>query len=71
QVEERINGNVVSGEICDVIATTQTGDMVYISKIEAYDTSTGNNVTLPGLRFQIRSTEVEDRRKRNSQLGNH
>jgi hypothetical protein len=71
EVEERINGSVVSGEICETIATTQTGDAIYISKITAIDNSTGNSVNLPPLRFQIRSSLNDDKKKRYDQMNNH
>lgn len=70
EVEEQINGSVVAGEICDVIASTQTGDAVYISKVVATDNATGKLVNLPGLRFQIRSSLNDDKKKRYDQQNN-
>lgn len=63
QVEMRILGNVVTGDICDKIDHLKTGDVVYINTIKAIDNTTGKEVTMPSLRFQIRGADVDPKKQ--------
>lgn len=64
QIEVRLAGNIVSGEICDKINMLKTGDIVYINTIKALDSNTGKEVTMPSLRFQIRGSDMDPKKQR-------
>ena len=64
QVEMKINGNVVTGEICDKIDYLKTGDYVYINSIRALDNNSGKEVTMPSLRFQIRGADTDPKKQK-------
>lgn len=63
QIEVRINGNIVSGEVCTNIDHLKTGDVVYINNISALDNTTGKTVKMPSLRFQIRGADTDPKKQ--------
>lgn len=64
QVEVQINGNVVSGPVCEKIDHLKTGDIIYLNNINALDNSTGKVVKMPSLRFQIRGADTDPKKQR-------
>lgn len=64
EVEVKMNGSVVSGDICETIADLKTNDIIYINKIIAVDNNTGQEVNMPPLKFQIKSTLTDDKKQR-------
>lgn len=63
-VEMRITGNKVEGEICETIDYLKTGDVVYVNKIMAMDKQTGKEVAMPPLKFTIQRGNIDDRKQR-------
>lgn len=68
QVEHLVNGNMLSGDICDDINKLKTGDFIYINKIKALDNTTGKEVSMPPLRFQVRGMDKSDKKTCYQQL---
>jgi hypothetical protein len=68
EIEELIPGNIIKGEICETIEKLQTGDVIYINKINAIDNKTGKEVVLPSLRFQIVTENANERKKKYNML---
>jgi hypothetical protein len=64
QIEYTMNGNVVTGEICDKINLLKTGDVIYINSIKALDSQTGKSVTLQPLRFTVRGADTDPKKQR-------
>ena len=64
EIEVKMNGNVVAGDICETIGELKTNDIVYINKIVAVDNTTGKEVNMPPLKFQIRSALLDDKKQR-------
>jgi hypothetical protein len=64
QIEVRLSGNIITGEICENIVHLKTGDVVYINNINALDNTTGKTVKMPSLRFQIRGADTDPKKQR-------
>lgn len=64
EIEVKMNGNVVSGDICETIGELKTNDIIYINKIVAIDNTTGKEVNMPPLKFQVRSPLLDDKKQR-------
>jgi hypothetical protein len=59
---------MLSGDICDDINKLKTGDFIYINKIKALDNTTGKEVSMPPLRFQVRGMDKSDKKTCYQQL---
>jgi len=64
EVEVQMNSNVVAGDICETIADLKTNDIIYINKIVAVDNTTGRDVNMPPMKFQVRSALLDDKKQR-------
>lgn len=68
EIEVRITGNVIAGDICETFDRLKTGDIVYINKIIAIDNSTGREVNMPPLKFEVRNGPKNDKKQRYDML---
>ncbi len=67
EIERIVQGNTITGELCDLLYKMKTGDIIHINKIIAFDKDSGKEVVLPSLRFQVRGLDKSEKQVRYDQ----
>jgi len=64
EIEVKMTGNIVEGDICETIGELKSDDVIYINKIVATDNITGKEVNMPPMKFQVKSALLDDKKQR-------